>query len=185
MKIAIDSFVSVIYDLNTGTGDDRKLKECATAESPLEFIFGTGVVLPAFEDRLKGLEAGGTFQFSLPPEHAYGEYEEENVIELPKKVFEMDGQFDAEFVREGSVLPMESSDGYRMNGTVMTVDTDTVVMNFNHPLAGETLHFSGKVLTVRQATAEDIAKLGGCGCGCQDSNCHSGSGSNGHGCCCG
>lgn len=181
MKIATDRFVSVAYDLNVGNGDERKLKERATAECPLEFIFGTGTMLPAFEDQLKGLEADEIFQFSLSPEHAYGEYDEENVIELPKKMFETDGKFDDVFVREGNVLPMEDSEGYRMNGTVMEVGTDTVIMNFNHPLAGETLHFSGIVLDVRQATAEDIAKLGGGSCGC---GCDSGDDSCGCGCGC-
>ncbi|MDR0756358.1 MAG: FKBP-type peptidyl-prolyl cis-trans isomerase [Tannerella sp.] len=176
MKIATDRYVSVMYDLNTGNGDERELKERATAEHPLEFIFGSGNMLPAFEARLKGLEADETFQFSLSPEHAYGEYVEENVVELPKKIFETDGKFDDEFVREGNVLPMEDSEGYHKNGTVMKVDTDTVVMNFNHPLAGETLHFSGKVLNVRQATAEDLVKLGGCSCDSEDSACNCGCG---------
>ncbi|MDR2119376.1 MAG: FKBP-type peptidyl-prolyl cis-trans isomerase [Tannerella sp.] len=166
MKIATNRFVSVMYDLNTGNEDARELRERATAEHPLEFICGTGAVLPAFEAQLKGLGADDTFRFSLSPESAYGEYDEENVVELPKKIFETDGVFDADYVAEGAVLPMTDSDGFRLNGTVAEVNADTVVMNFNHPLAGETLHFSGRVLHVREATADDVAALHGCGCNC-------------------
>ncbi|MDR1332746.1 MAG: FKBP-type peptidyl-prolyl cis-trans isomerase [Tannerella sp.] len=170
MKIATNKFVSVAYELKTGDGDERELKERATAEHPLEFIFGTGSMLPAFEAQLKGLTVNDEFQFTLSPENGHGEFEDEKVVELPKKIFEIDGEFDAEFVLEGNVLPMTNSDGHRMNGTVMAVNEDTVVMNFNHPLAGMTLHFAGTVLEVRKATEDDIDKLYGssCGCGCGD-----------------
>ncbi|MDR1407785.1 MAG: FKBP-type peptidyl-prolyl cis-trans isomerase [Tannerella sp.] len=174
MKIATNKFVSVIYDLNVGDGDARELKERATEERPLEFIFGTGSMLPAFEAQLKGLAPDEIFQFSLAPENAYGEIEPENIVDLPKKIFEVEGEFDAEFVKAGNILPMMDSDGHRMNGTVMAVNADAVVMDFNHPLAGQTLHFAGRVLDVRKATGEDIEKLngGGCGCGCSESSAH-------------
>ena len=56
MKITANKFVAVTYDLNVGEGEERELMERATAETPLKFIFGTGAMLPAFEDALKGLE---------------------------------------------------------------------------------------------------------------------------------
>jgi FKBP-type peptidyl-prolyl cis-trans isomerase SlyD len=173
MKITTNKFVSVIYDLNVGDGDERELMESATEERPLEFIFGMGSMLPAFEAQLKGLSINESFQFSLSPENAYGEFEEGNVVELPKNVFEVDGKFDAEFIKEGNTVPMMDSDGHRLNGSILDVSDDTVTMNFNHPLAGETLHFSGKIIAVREATAEDLAKLGGsgCNCGCDSDSC--------------
>ncbi|MDR3195063.1 MAG: peptidylprolyl isomerase [Tannerella sp.] len=178
MSITANKFVSVSYDLNVGEGDERELMEQATPESPLKFIFGLGSMLPAFEDRLNGLAAGDTFRFSLLPDDAYGEYIEENVLELPKNVFEVDGIFDGEFVREDSIVPMMDSDGQPRNGIVLEVKDDVVLMDFNHPLAGETLHFDGKVLDVREATAKEIAELtepaAHCGCGhcdCDDNGC--------------
>jgi len=170
MKIATNKFVSVAYDLNVGEDDERELMERATAEQPLQFVFGMGMMIPAFEDQLKGLAVGDKFQFTLVPEDAYGEYVEENVVELPKNIFEVEGKFDNEFITEGATVPMMDSNGQRMNGSVLEVKPDVVVMDFNHPLAGETLHFNGEVLDVHEATAEEIAAItgGGCGCGCDD-----------------
>jgi FKBP-type peptidyl-prolyl cis-trans isomerase SlyD len=176
MNITANKFVSVSYDLNVGEGEDRELMERATGEHPLKFVFGLGAMLPAFESRLSGLATGDTFRFSLSPENAYGEYIEENVVELPKTVFEVDGRFDDEYISEGNTVPMMTSDGEQLNGSVLEVKEDTVLMDFNHPLAGETLHFEGKVLEVHEATAEEIAELstpmhGGCGCHCDCGDC--------------
>ena len=148
MKITANKFVAVTYDLNVGEGEERELMERATSEVPLKFVFGTGAMLPAFEDALKGLEVGDKFNFSIAPADAYGEYVEEHVLDLPKNIFEVDGKFDSEMIKEGNTVPMMDSNGNRMNGSVLEVKEDVVVMDFNHPLAGETLHFSGEVIDV-------------------------------------
>jgi len=172
MKISTNKFVSVTYDLNVGEGDERELMERATPDRPLEFIFGTDAMLPAFEAELNGLSMGDTFQFTLTPENAYGEFNEEHVLELPKTMFEIDGKFDSELVKEGNTLPMMDTEGRRMNGSVLEVKDDIVIMDFNHPLAGETLHFSGKVIDVHEPTAKELAAMAaGCGGGC--SGCES------------
>lgn len=173
MKITANKYVAVTYDLNVGEGDERELMEKATADVPLKFIFGTGSMLPAFEDALKGLEVGSTFNFSIAPADAYGEYNDEHVMDLPKNIFEVEGKFDSEMIQEGNTVPMMDSNGNRLNGSVLEIKDDVIVMDFNHPLAGETLHFSGEVVDVHEASAEEIAALaaaseGGCGCGCGD-----------------
>ncbi|MDR2147831.1 MAG: FKBP-type peptidyl-prolyl cis-trans isomerase [Tannerella sp.] len=181
MRISKNKSVSVTYDLNVGEGAERELMERATTERPLKFIFGTGGMLPAFEEHLKELEQGGKFSFSVAPEDAYGEYREDFVVEIPKKVFEVDGKFDSEYVKEGATLPMLDSDGARMMGSVLYVKDNLVMMDFNHPLAGETLHFEGEVLDVHEPDEEELYALnqashggcdddcGGCGGGC---GCH-------------
>ena len=185
MKITANKYVAVTYDLNVGEGEERELMEKATVEAPLKFIYGTGMMLPAFEKALNGLEVGGTFTFSIEPAEAYGEYNEEHVLDLPKNIFEVDGKFDAEMIKEGNTVPMMDSNGNRMNGSVLEVKDDIVVMDFNHPLAGETLHFSGEVIDVHEPTAEEIAAFsataGGCSCGCDD--CGSDCGDNHEGGC--
>lgn len=180
MRISANKYVAVIYDLNVGEGEERELMEKATREVPLKFIYGTGMMIPVFEDALAGLESGDQFDFSLTPENAYGEYNEDHVLELPKNIFEIDGKFDSEMVKEGNTIPMMDADGHRMNGSVLEVKKDVVVMDFNHPLAGETLHFKGEVIDVHEPTAEEIAAMTssscgggceGCGGGCGDHEC--------------
>jgi len=179
MKITTNKFVSVAYDLYVGEDDERELMERATPDRPLQFIFGTDSMLPAFENGLNGLVMGDTFRFTLTPENAYGEFNEEHVLELSKSLFEINGKFDTEFVKEGNTIPMMDESGQRMNGSVLEVKDDIVVMDFNHPLAGETLHFSGQILDVHDPTAEEIAAINaahtmGCGHSCEgcESECN-------------
>lgn len=200
MKISTNKFVALSYDLNVGEGEERELMERATAETPLEFIFGTNSMLEAFERNLDGKAEGDSFDFVLTPEEAYGEYDDEAVVDLPRNIFEQDGKLNEEVIFEGNTVPMMDTNGNRLNGSVVEVKEDVVRMDFNHPLAGETLNFTGKVLVVRESTPEEIAALfapqGGCGCGsgcgCSDSDdsgCGCGSneeaGSCGSGCGCG
>lgn len=181
MKISTNKSVAVTYDLNVGEGEERELMEKATVEAPLKFVFGTGTMLPAFEEALLGLAAGDTFSFSLSAEDAYGDYNEDHVLDLSKDIFMVDGKFDSEAIQEGNSVPMMDSTGNRMVGSVLEVKDDIVKMDFNHPLAGETLHFSGAVIDVHEATAEEIAALtaGACGCGedgCGEDGCDCGEG---------
>jgi FKBP-type peptidyl-prolyl cis-trans isomerase SlyD len=179
MKISDEKIVSLTYDLTVDEGDDAELMERATKEQPLTFIFGMGMMLDAFEKNIEGLQAGDTFSFRLSPEEAYGEYHENNVAELPKKIFEIDGKFDEEQVAEGETLTMMDNQGNRLMGSVLEVNEDTVIMDFNHPLAGENLHFEGEVIDVHDPSPEEIAALtreDSCDCGsCHSSNegdCH-------------
>ena len=96
---------------------------------------------------------------------------EDHVVELPKTVFEVDGKFDDEYIVEGVTLPMMNENGERMNGSVLEVKDRVVVMDFNHPLAGETLHFNGEILDVHEPSEEEIAAMNSamaCGCGCSE-----------------
>lgn len=171
MKIEPNKFVSLSYDLTVGEGDEKELMERATAEQPLDFIYGTNSMLEAFESNIVGLSEGSSFDFTLTPDQAYGEYDDEHLVDLPRNIFEVDGKMDETVIFEGNTIPMMDASGNRLNGSVVSVDEATVKMDFNHPLAGETLNFAGKVLLVRDSTAEEIAALfapqgGGCGCGC-------------------
>lgn len=195
MKISDSKYVTLTYDLNVGEGDERELMEQATLEKPLEFIFGTNSMLKAFEDNLYGLSEGDKFNFTLNPEEAYGDFDESKIIDLPIDLFQIDGKVDKEMLFEGNTLPMMDSDGNRLMGAVVSVTDATVTMDFNHPLAGEIMHFEGIVRGVRDASPEEIAALfsdSGCGCGsggcgtCGDADVSGGCGSGGcsSGCCC-
>jgi FKBP-type peptidyl-prolyl cis-trans isomerase SlyD len=166
MKIETNKFVSATYDLYVGgeEGKDQELMEKATAEHPLSFIFGTGMMLEAFEKKLAGLTKDGTFDFTLPSVEAYGEYFEDHVVDIPRSVFEVDGKIDEKVIFENNTVPMMDQDGNHLNGTVLKIGAETVKMDFNHPLAGEDLHFVGKVLEVREPTEKEIKQFTGDGC---------------------
>ena len=160
MKISTHTLVTLTYDLNVGDeGEELILMERATPEKPLEFIFGTDSMLESFEKQLDGLSSGDKFSFSLSSDETYGDYHEDKVIQLPKKLFEIDGKVDEEMLFEGNTLPMMDADGNKLMGSILEIEGDEVTMDFNHPLAGETLHFTGEVVNVREATAEEIAAL--------------------------
>lgn len=183
MKIEVNKYIKLAYDLHVGEDDEeRELMEQATKETPLEFIFGTNSMLQSFENQIEGKETGDTFEFTLMPEEAYGDFDDEKIIEIPKNVFQVNGEIDEEMLYEGNTIPMMDTDGNRLMGSVVEVKDDVVFMDFNHPLAGETMHFKGSVVEVREATTEEIASLfasegGGCS-GCADTGC----GDRGHGC---
>ncbi len=198
MKISDNKYVSLAYDLNVGEGSDRELMEQATAERPMEFIFGANMMLEAFENQIKGLGQGDAFSFQLSPDEAYGDYDETKLVELPKNIFEINGKIDDEVLFEGNTVPMMDSSGNRLVGSVVSISDDVVTMDFNHPLAGERMYFDGRVVGIREASAEEIAALfsgGGCGCGSggcgsgdENGGCGSGgcgSGMEGAGCGCG
>ena len=169
MKIAPNTHVALTYQLLV----DGEIVDQATAERPLEFIYGAGFLLPAFEQNIENLEAGQAFEFRLDAENGYGEVMAEAVIELPKTAFMVDGKIEEGMLEVGSTIPMMDNQGHQMVGTVTQVGRESVTMDFNHPLAGKELNFSGKVEEVREATDVDRAKYmgmgsGSCGCGCGD-----------------
>lgn len=174
LEIGKYSMVTLTYNLHI---DDEKgeIVESATKEQPLQFLYGAGVMLPKFESHLAGLREGEPFTIKLNRNDAYGDVNEDALVELPKHVFLVNGEFDAELIKVGNTVPMMSSNGQRLNGLVMEVNDEIVKMDFNHPLAGEDLYFSGEVLEVREASDEEVAQiLGGGGCGCGSGSCGSG-----------
>jgi len=181
--------VTLTYDLRIDD-ENGEMIEQATMENPLQFLYGAGVMLPKFEVNLAGLRQDDPFSIKLPKTDAYGEVNNDAIVDLPKSVFLVNGDFDSELIKIGNTVPMMSSNGQRMNGIVLDITEDTVKMDFNHPLAGEDLFFSGKVVEVREASNEEVAQImsggGGCGCGSHDDSCSSGScGTESQGCGCG
>jgi FKBP-type peptidyl-prolyl cis-trans isomerase SlyD len=182
MVIGEKKVVSLVYELQV----EGEVIESLNDAKPLTFIYGTGALLPKFEEYIKDKKVGDAFEFELQCEDAYGLATEEAVVEIPKSVFEVDGQFDSEMVQEGNAIPMMDGSGNRLNGVVVSVGAENVTMDFNHPLAGDNLNFKGKVVEVREATEEELThghlhgdNGGGCGCG-DGGSC--GSGGCGEGC---
>ncbi len=162
MKVAQNKKVAVDYKLTV----DGKIADQSQPGQPLEFIFGTGALLPKFEAAILGLEPGEKVSFTLQPEDGYGVSDPQAIIELQKEIFKVNGKIAEDILFVGSQIPMQTADGQRMVGTVKAVGENTVTMDFNHPMAGKVLNFDVEVVEVRDVTPEDLASHGGCSCGC-------------------
>lgn len=182
-----NKYITVAYKLYTTEDGERDMVEEATVEQPFQFISGLGTTLEVFEAQVKDLTQGDKFDFTIPASDAYGEYDDEHVLDLPKQIFEIDGRFDSKLVAVGNVVPLMDNEGNRLNGSVVEVKEDVVVMDMNHPLAGADLNFVGEIVENREATPEEIQGMlnmmsgGGCNCdscGCDEEHDHS------HGCGC-
>ncbi len=160
MKIGEKSFVSLAYELRVG----GEVVDTATRERPLEFPFGAGFLLPAFEKNIAGLGVGDKFSFTLTPEEGYGPVALEAIVELPLDIFKVDGKVEDGLLTVGNRVPMSTADGQHLLGVVVGVEADKVRMDFNHPMAGKTLDFSGEIVGVREATDEDMMGMMGGGC---------------------
>lgn len=156
MKIGDKKVVTLTYELRQDHAQGELIQK-VEANRPFVYLFGVGGLLPKFESSLKGLQAGDTFSFGLIPEEAYGEVTEEAIIDLEKSIFEVDGKIDEQLLEIGNTVTMQDQHGNPLDGIVVEVGDDFVKMDFNHPLAGENLYFSGEILEVRDASAEEVA----------------------------
>jgi FKBP-type peptidyl-prolyl cis-trans isomerase SlyD len=179
MKVEQNKMVAVHYKLTV----DGAVADQSNPEAPLEFICGMGMLLPKFEEAIMGKEPGEKVAFTLEPKDGYGEVMPEAIVELPKSVFMIDGKVAEEILFVGSQVPMSDANGNRMIGVISEVKEESVMMDFNHPMAGKTLNFEVEVVSVRDVTPEDLMSKGGCNCG--DCNCGEECGEHSEGCDCG
>lgn len=156
MTVGENKVVSMTYTLREESSAGQMIQK-VTEDRPFVYLFGIGGLLPSFKTNLEGLNAGDNFSFILQKDEAYGLPSDENIIRLNKKVFEIDGVFDEEAIKVGEIIPMEDEHGYPLSGRILEVDADSVLVDFNHPLAGLDLYFEGKILDVRDATHEELA----------------------------
>jgi FKBP-type peptidyl-prolyl cis-trans isomerase 2 len=139
MRISAGSTVTVQYKLFSV--DNRLLYE---SEEPLTFTVGEDDILPAFEANLMGLSAGDKHRFTLSPEEAYGAYQEELVFTLSRQQLMDDG----EDIVPGQTLTLFTPEGESIIVTVLDVTDNTIKVDANHPLAGQTLVYEVEVLNV-------------------------------------
>ena len=171
MKIGQNKVLEFYYDLEV----DGSIVDKTTKERPLDYIHGTGSLLPKLEQHVEGMEPGDKFDVTISPGDGYGERNPEMIIELPKSAFEVNGEVREDLLTPGNTIPMLNSRGTVIPGVVVAVTDDTVTMDMNHQMAGKTLHFTGEILSVREATEQELTeglhgeyvhKCGGCGGGC-------------------
>jgi len=178
MKIEKEALVALTYTLRKDNAEGEIIEVCEISR-PLEFLYESGMMLPHFEKHLIGLEAGAAFEFTLTPEESYGEFTAEAIVPVSKDIF----AGNENLLEIGQIVPLRDSNGNPLNGRILMINDEknTVTLDFNHPMAGQTLHFTGKIENVSTASDDDLQRIfGGCGCsgdcsdGCEDSECESG-----------
>ena len=199
MKIEQNKVVEFCYELEV----DGQVVDHTTKERPLDYIHGTGSLLPKLEAHIENMEPGSKFDVTLSPADGYGEVDPTRIIDLPKAAFEVNGEIREDLLVPGNTIPMMNSMGGVIPGVVLEVSEDSVKMDLNHQMAGKTLHFTGEILTVREATEKELTEglhgeyvhtCGGChgqggecgGCGDHGDGCgcgHDHEGDCGCGCC--
>lgn len=153
MNIDNKHVVAVRYILHTIEEDGQKiLVEETTAENPLTFLYGMGMMIPKFEENIKGMSAGEKAQFVITPEEAYGERHEDSIAQLPLEMFK-----EAGIPPVGAILPLSDDQGNNFQAFVVEVTDEAVIADLNHPMAGKTLDFEVEILNTRPATEEELA----------------------------
>ena len=199
MKIEANKVVEFCYELEV----DGQVVDRTTAEKPLDYIHGTGSLLPKLEEHIEGMEPGCKFDVTLSPADGYGETDPNRIIDLPKAAFAVNGEVREDLLVPGNTIPMMNSMGGVIPGVVLEVSEESVKMDLNHQMAGKTLHFTGEVISVREATEKELTEglhgeyvhscggcggHGGCGGGCHghdgecSGGCHDHEGECGCGC---
>lgn len=148
MQIAARKVVSLHYTLRGAEGD---LIDQATPDEPFVYIHGLGNIIPGLEKALDGRVAGEKLSVSIPPEDAYGLHDKEQVQIAPRSAFH--GVSD---IQPGMQFQAETESGHYQLVTVQAVNGDQVILDSNHPLAGQTLNFDVEVVNIRDASAEEL-----------------------------
>jgi len=165
MKIDKNSFVSIDYLINLTNNEtyppDGKPEE-------ISFCMGWGAMPPGLEEALLGLEENDHKVVTLSAEQAYGAFDDELLMEVPRSDFAPEVE-----LRPGLVFETENEDGQPVYFIVQEVRPETVLIDFNHPLAGKDLEVAFTIRQVREATPEDLKEHQACTCAeCQEGGSH-------------
>ena len=147
MRIAKHTVVSIDYTLKD---KDGTVLDSSEGREPLAYIHGTGSIVVGLEEALEGKDQGITLTVSVPPEKGYGQRDPKLSQKVPRSMF------DVQDLSPGMRFHAQAEHGSHVV-TVTAVDEDSVTVDANHPLAGETLNFEVTVTDVRAATQEELA----------------------------
>jgi FKBP-type peptidyl-prolyl cis-trans isomerase SlyD len=156
MNITQNTVVTLHYSLRE-SGKDGDLIEETYGDEPLVYLHGHGTMIPGFEKQLEGKTVGDIYEFTLTPDEAYGSIEQDNIVEVPIQNFENEsGEIDRELLEVGAPINMSDDEGSQFQGFISEVKPESVVVDFNHPMAGLYLHFSGEIVEIRAASKEEL-----------------------------
>ena len=142
-----DVVVSMEYTLHV---DDEEI-DSSKGQHPLQFLVGHSNIISGLEREMMGMKVGESKDLVIAPADGYGEFDEEAFMNVARKDFPKDLP-----VKEGTELTVRDDEGQSRYARIDTVEGDTVTLNFNHPLAGDELHFNVKVVDLREPTVEEL-----------------------------
>ncbi|MFQ5989430.1 MAG: peptidylprolyl isomerase [Candidatus Methylomirabilales bacterium] len=145
MTVSAGTQVSIEYTLRL---EDKNVLDTNVGSDPLTYVHGSQQIIPGLEKALEGMKIGDSKQVTIKPENAYGVVNEEAIVEVKKEELPQDA------LKEGAQLQGRDANGRTIYARVVEVKEQTVVVDFNHPLAGRTLYFDVKILDIQKASAE-------------------------------
>lgn len=143
------SVVSICYRLTNAAGEEL---DRAERTEPFFYLHGSGQIIPGLEAALLGGLVGTKKQVRIEPADAYGEVDQNLVTQVPRSSFPAGQKLEV-----GMKFAAEVEEGNDVVFTITKVEGETVFIDGNHPLAGETLQFDVEILGVREATADELA----------------------------
>ena len=149
MQIEKNKVVSIHYTLTDNAG---KVIDSSDGRDPLLYIQGIGNIIPGLEEALEGKSKADKLDVTVSPDKGYGNRDERMVQSIPRS--NIDG---IEDIQIGMQLQAQSPDGQMSLLTVTKVEDETVTVDGNHPLAGETLNFAVEIVDIRDATKDELA----------------------------
>jgi len=147
-KIEQNSVVSLDYTLKVDGG----VVDTSEGGEPIEFLQGQGQIIPGLENELYGMSIGDSKDVIVSPSQGYGEIDSEAFADIPREEFPPNIPLE-----ESVALQLKDQDGNVLEAHIVEAGEKTVRLNFNHPLAGKELHFSVKVVGIREASDEEIS----------------------------
>lgn len=140
--------VSIHYTLRDDDGD---VLDSSTGSEPLEYLHGGGNIVPGLENAMAGKAVGEKFKVTVAPADGYGDVQGDGPRKVPKTAFPDDAELE-----DGMQLFVRGPDGEPFPVWVVGIHDDHVLLDANHPLAGENLHFEVEVIAIRAATKEEV-----------------------------
>jgi len=147
VQISANRSVSIHYTLTRVNGD---IIESSRDGDPLTYIHGTEALVPGLEKAMQGKSAGDRVSVSVQPEEGYGLRSDELIQSIPHQVFQFDGE-----IEPGMRFQADTGKGIELV-TVMQVDEANIIVDANHPMAGETLNFDVDIISVQEGHKEEI-----------------------------
>jgi FKBP-type peptidyl-prolyl cis-trans isomerase SlyD len=148
MQIAENTAVCFHYTL---TNDAGEVIDSSAGREPLAYLHGAGSIVPGLENAMQGRAPGDRFEVKVAPEEGYGQRHEGMVQRVPRSAFQ-----GVERIEVGMQFQARGPQG-QMSVTVAEVSAEEITVDGNHPLAGQTLNFAIEVVSVREASAEELA----------------------------